>query len=135
MSILDEFKTFITKGNVMDLAVAVVIGEAFNTLITSFVNDIITPLIGVAGHVDFSSIAYTINGSTFLLGTFLNAFISFITIALVIFLFIVKPASKYQELKSKNKAAPAPNTKTCPECVSTIPINAKRCPFCTSKLA
>ena len=134
MSILEDFKSFITKGDVIDLAVAVVIGVAFNAVVTAFVTDIITPLIGVAGHVDFSAIKYTVNGSTFLVGTFLNAVISFATISLVIFLLIVKPMAKMKELSDK-KAKPAdPTTKQCPECLSTIPLKAKRCAFCTSKL-
>ncbi|MEM0201035.1 MAG: large conductance mechanosensitive channel protein MscL [Candidatus Micrarchaeaceae archaeon] len=135
MPILEEFKNFITKGNVIDLAVAVVVGTAFNAVITAFVTDIITPLIGVAGHVDFSGITYTINNSTFLLGTFLNAIISFFTIVIVIFLLLVKPATKIKERQLKNKPVTPPDTKACPECLSQIPIKAKRCAFCTSKLS
>ncbi len=134
MSIVEDFKNFITKGNVIDLAVAVVIGVAFNAVVTAFVTDIITPLIGVAGHVDFSKITYTLNGSTFLIGTFLNAVISFVTIALVIFLLIVKPMAKMKEMSDKKKTAADPTTKQCPECLSTIPIKATRCAFCTSEL-
>jgi large conductance mechanosensitive channel len=118
------------KGNVLDLAVAVVIGTAFNAVITAFVSDIITPLIGIAGNVDFSKISYTINNSIFSVGLFLNALISFITIAIVIFFFIIKPVSKINSMK---KQAPlSSTTKECPECLSQIPIKAKRCAFCTS---
>jgi large conductance mechanosensitive channel len=118
---------------VIDLAVAVIIGLAFNAVVTAFVTDIITPLIGIPGHVDFTSLTYTINGSMFLVGPFINAIINFITIALVVFFFIVKPISKMKEVSSK-KTAVSPTTKQCPECLSTIPIGAKRCAFCTSKV-
>ncbi|MDE1870976.1 MAG: large conductance mechanosensitive channel protein MscL [Candidatus Micrarchaeota archaeon] len=134
MSLVSEFKDFIMKGNVIDLAVAVVIGVAFNAAVTAFVTDIITPLIGVPGHVDFSSLAYTVHGSVFLIGSFVNAIISFVTIALVVFFFIVKPVSKIKERKTmKEKGTTA--TKQCTECLSTIPAAAKRCAFCTSKQA
>ncbi|MGA3020481.1 MAG: large conductance mechanosensitive channel protein MscL [Candidatus Micrarchaeales archaeon] len=133
MSLAKEFKDFIMKGDVIDLAVAVIIGLAFNAVVTAFVTDIITPLIGIPGHVDFTSLTYTINGSMFLVGPFINAIINFITIALVVFFFIVKPISKMKEVSSK-KTAVSPTTKQCPECLSTIPIGAKRCAFCTSKV-
>jgi large conductance mechanosensitive channel len=133
MSITKEFTDFIAKGDVIDLAVAVVIGVAFNAVVTAFVSDIITPLIGVAGKVNFASITYTINGSTFLLGSFLNALISFMTIALVIFLFVVKPISKMNAMHKAEPAA-APQTKECKYCLSTIPKDATRCAFCTSRL-
>ena len=135
MSFIKDFRTFMTKGNVIDLAVAVVIGTAFNAVITALVNDIITPLIGVAGHVDFSAITYTVNNSTFLVGTFLNAIISFFTIAVVIFLLLVKPAEKMAERAARNKPAPPVDTKVCQYCLSKIPLKATRCAFCTSKLA
>jgi large conductance mechanosensitive channel len=134
MSLLKDFENFITKGNVIDLAVAVVIGVAFNAVITALVSDIITPLIGIPGHVNFSSITYTINGSVFLIGPFVNAIISFLTIALVVFLLIVKPASKLEERRKAKEKAAAPTTKECPQCCSQIPIKAKRCPFCTSRI-
>jgi large conductance mechanosensitive channel len=133
MSLADEFKNFIMKGDVINLAVAVIIGVAFNAVVTAFVTDIITPLVGIPGHVDFPSLTYTINGSVFLIGSFINAIINFITIALVVFFFIVKPISKMKEITSK-KPSVSPTTKQCPECLSTIPIGAKRCAFCTSKV-
>lgn len=136
MGIIDEFKSFIMKGDVIDLAVAVVIGVAFNAVITAFVTDIITPLIGIPGHVNFSAYTYTINGSMFLVGAFVNAIISFITIALVVFFFIVKPVTKMKErMGPKDKAVATPTTKVCPECLSNIPIKAKRCAYCTSSVA
>jgi len=133
VSLATEFKDFIMKGNVIDLAVAVVIGVAFNAVITAFVSDIITPLIGIPGHVDFSALTYSINGSVFMVGSFVNAIIAFITIALVIFFVIVKPVTKMKE-RAEKKQQVSPTTKTCPECLSIIPLKAKRCMFCTSKL-
>jgi large conductance mechanosensitive channel len=121
------------KGNVIDLAVGVIIGLAFNSVVTAFVADIITPLIGIPGHVNFASLTYTVNGSVFSIGLFINTVISFITIALVVFFFIVKPVSKMKEMTSK-KTKVSPTTKQCPECLSNIPIGAKRCAFCTSKV-
>ncbi len=133
LSLATEFKDFVMKGNVIDLAVAVVIGVAFNAVITAFVSDIITPLIGIPGHVNFSAFTYTINGSVFMIGSFVNAIISFITIALVVFFFLVKPVSKMKE-RAEKKNTVTPTTKTCPQCLSLVPIAAKRCAFCTSKL-
>jgi large conductance mechanosensitive channel len=133
MSIANEFKDFIMKGDVIDLAVAVVVGLAFNAVVTAFVTDIITPLIGIPGHVNFATLTYTINGSVISAGLFINAVINFITIALVVFFFIVKPVSKMKERAAK-KAPVSPTTKQCPECLSTIPKDAKRCAFCTSKV-
>ena len=133
MSLANEFRDFIMKGNVIDLAVGVIIGLAFNSVVTAFVADIITPLIGIPGHVNFASLTYTVNGSVFSIGLFINTVISFITIALVVFFFIVKPVSKMKEMTSK-KTKVSPTTKQCPECLSNIPIGAKRCAFCTSKV-
>ena len=133
MSLLDEFKAFISKGDVLDLAVAFVMGAAFNAVVTAMVTDIVTRLIGIPGHVNFASITYTINGSTFLLGAFVNSVIAFLAIAVAVFFFIIKPISKLQAL-GKPTAPPAPNTKNCPYCISNIPLKATRCPFCTSEL-
>lgn len=133
MSLLNEFKDFVMKGDVIDLAVAVVVGLAFNAVVTAFVTDIITPVIGIPGHLNFASLSYTVNGSVILVGVFINAVINFITIALVVFFFIIKPMSKIKEKTSK-KAPVSPTTKQCPECLSVIPIGAKRCAFCTSKV-
>jgi large conductance mechanosensitive channel len=131
MSFLAEFKSFVMKGDVIDLAVAVVIGVAFNAVVTALVTDLVTPLIGIPGHVDFSTLTYTINGSVFLVGSFINSLINFVTIALVVFFLIVRPMSK---MKERNQAPLSPTTKQCPECLSTIPLKAKRCAYCTSKL-
>ncbi len=133
MSVISEFKDFISKPDVLDLAVALVIGLAFNAVVTAMVTDIVTPVIGIPGHVNFTSIAYTVNGSTLLVGSFLNAVITFLTIAVAVFFFIVKPASKLKSMKKPEPAAP--DTKVCPYCLSKIPIKATRCAFCTSKLS
>jgi large conductance mechanosensitive channel len=133
MSLLSEFKAFISKGDVLDLAVAFVMGAAFNALITAMVTDIVTPIIGIPGHVNLASITYAINGSTFLLGSFVNAVIGFLAICVAVFFFIIKPVSKLQAL-GKPKVPPAPNTKDCPYCLSNVPLKATRCPFCTSTL-
>ena len=134
MGLVQEFKDFITRGNVLDLAVAVIIGAAFNSVVTALVSDIITPLIGVAGHFNFSSWTYTVNHSTFQVGLFVNAFISFMTIAVVVFFFIIKPVSTLRERTSKKEPPAAPDTKQCPECLQTVPAKAKRCMYCTSRL-
>lgn len=130
MSLLQEFKDFIAKGNVIDLAVAFVIGVAFSAVVTALVTDIISPLIGIPGHVDFAGITYTVNGSTFLIGAFIDSVIAFISVALAVFFFIIKPLSK---LKGKPKPT-TPDTKDCPYCLSKIPIKATRCAYCTSIL-
>ena len=133
MSIISEFKSFIAKPDVIDLAVAFVMGAAFNALVTALVTDIVTPIVGIPGHVNFASITYTINGSTFLLGAFVNSVIGFLAICVAIFFFIIKPLSHLQA-RGKSSAPPAPATKPCPYCLSNVPLKATRCPFCTSEL-
>ncbi len=131
-SIRDDFVKFIKQGNLVQLAVAFVMGAAFAALVTALVADIITPLIGVAGHFNFSAWIYTINGSTFMQGAFLNSLIAFITIAIVVFFLIALPYQRWQD----RKAAKAPaTTRPCPECLTSIPIAAKRCSACTSAVA
>ncbi len=132
MSLIEEVKSFIVRGNVIDLAVAFVIGAAFNSLVTALVTDMVTPIIGIPGHVNFASLTYTVNGSTFLVGAFINSVISFLSIAFAIFFFIIKPMSKLKP--ASTGPAPAPTTKECPYCFSSIQIKATRCPFCTSEL-
>lgn len=134
MSLLGEFKAFISKGNVIDLAVAFVMGAAFNAVVTALVTDIVTPIIGIPGHLNFADITYTINGSTFLLGAFINSVIAFASIAVAVFFFIIKPMAKLQGLTAKQKKEAAPDTKECPQCLSKIPLKAKRCAFCTSEV-
>jgi large conductance mechanosensitive channel len=133
---LKEFKQFIMKGNVVDLAVGVVIGVAFGAVVTALVQDLVTPLIGAfGGQPDFSSLSFTINDSEFLYGHFINALLSFISIAAVIFFFVVKPLNKLQERAARNKTPEDPTEKKCPECLSEIPKAAKRCKYCTTKIA
>jgi len=127
---LKEFKAFVMRGNVLDLAVAVIIGGAFGKIITSLVSDIIMPLIGlIIGGIDFSGLALTVGSAKVTYGNFINNTINFLIIALVIFL-IVKAANAV-----KKTPPPAdPTTKECPRCFTTIPIKATRCPHCTSEL-
>ena len=130
---LKEFKTFILRGNVMDLAVGVIIGGAFGKIISSLVADILMPLIGlIIGGIDFSSLAFTLGSAKVTYGIFLNNLIDFIIIALVIFL-MVKGLNSLQK-KPAPAAAAAPTTKECLHCFTTIPIKARRCPHCTSEL-
>ena len=132
---LKDFKTFLLRGNVVDLAVAIVIGVAFAALVTSFVDNLITPIIAaIIGQPDFSKLTFTINGSVFHYGAFLNALISFVAIAAAVFFFVVKPVNALVA-RSRRKAPEDPTTKKCPECLSEIPVDAKRCAFCTSELA
>jgi large conductance mechanosensitive channel len=129
------FKKFLLRGNVVDLAVAVVIGAAFGAVVTSLVSNILTPLIAaIAGKPDFSSLSVTINGSQIMYGTFLNALISFLTIAAAIYFFIVAPLNAYTERRHRGEAPADPTTKKCPECLSEIPIAAHRCAFCTASV-
>jgi large conductance mechanosensitive channel len=131
-SIREDFGKFITRGNLVQMAIAFVMGAAFSALVTALVADIFTPLIGVAGHFDFSAWTYTVRGSTFMQGPFLNALISFVTIAVVVFFAIALPYQRYQDRREAKAKKPAPTTRKCPECLSDIPLAAKRCSFCTS---
>ena len=132
---LKEFKQFLLRGNAVDLAIGVVIGAAFGAVVNSLVKDIITPLIGAVGKVpDFSGLVFTINGSIFRYGNFLNLLISFLLMATVIFFFVIKPMN-FLIAKTRKDPAPAdPTTKKCPECFSEIPLQAKRCPHCTQTI-
>ncbi|HTT46344.1 MAG TPA: large conductance mechanosensitive channel protein MscL [Thermoplasmata archaeon] len=131
-SIREDFGNFIRRGNLVQLAIAFVMGAAFSALVTALVADIITPLIGVAGQFDFSSWHTGVNGSVFQQGLFLNTMISFITIALVVFFLIALPYQRHEDRKAAKAAQAPPTTRACPECLSNIPIAAKRCSFCTS---
>jgi large conductance mechanosensitive channel len=132
---LKEFKKFIMKGNVVDLAVAVVIGAAFGAVVTALVADLVTPLIGaIGGKPDFSGLSFTINNSKFLYGHFINAIVAFLLIASVIFFFVVRPLNMMQERAARNKKPEDPTEKKCPHCLSDVPKNAKKCKFCTSAL-
>ncbi len=130
---LKEFKTFIMRGNVMDLAVGVIIGGAFGKIVSSLVSDILMPLIGLLiGGIDFSGLAFTLGNAKVTYGNFINNLIDFIIIAIVIFL-MVKGVNSLSR-KPAPAPAPAPTTKECPHCFSTISIKATRCPNCTSEL-
>ena len=131
-TVKEDFIAFLSKGNLVQLAVAFVIGAAFAAVITALVADIITPLIGVAGHFDFSTWTYTLNNSTFLQGAFLNAVISFIIVALVIFFLIALPYQRWQDKQAAKKPAATATTRPCPECLTQIPLAAKRCAACTA---
>jgi large conductance mechanosensitive channel len=129
------FRDFILRGNVVDLAVAVVIGAAFGAVVTALVADIVTPIIGIFGGVpDFSSIVFTINRSEFKIGHFVNAVLSFVVIAAVIYFVVVVPTSRLMALRKTETAPAAPATRECPECLSKVPVAARRCAFCTSTL-
>lgn len=133
MSLASEFKAFVLRGNVVDLAVGVVIGAAFGGVVTALTKDIINPLIGIPGKISLGDISYTVNGSKFLFGDFLNAVISFIILAFVIFLFVVKPVNWLMSHK-RTEAPPDETTRDCPYCLSKIPIPATRCAFCTQEV-
>jgi large conductance mechanosensitive channel len=126
------FRKYLFRGNLIDLAVAVVIGVAFNTVIQALIADIITPLIAaIGGKPNFSSLSFTVNKSHFLYGSFFNALISFVIIAAVVYYLIVSPAAKITDLTTRQKEA---TERDCPECLSSIPIEAKRCMYCTSEV-
>jgi large conductance mechanosensitive channel len=131
-TIITDFKQFLLRGNVVDLAVGIVIGAAFGAVVTSLVSDLLTPLIAaIAGKHDFSALSFTINGSRFLYGDFINALIAFLSIAAAVFFFVVRPVNA---LMARRKTEPPVDetTRQCPECMSEIPVAARRCAFCTS---
>jgi len=129
------FKEFVMRGNVVDLAVAVVMGGAFGAVVTALVKDLITPIIAaVVGKPDFSGIVFTVNGSKFPIGDFINAAVGFLLVALAIYVFVVAPMNALTARLRRGEAPPDPTSKKCPECLSEVPIAAKRCAFCTSAL-
>jgi len=133
--ILGEFKTFLLRGNVVDLAVGVVIGVAFGSVVTALVKDLFTPLIAAIGaQPNFSELAFRLNGSQFRYGDFLNALLSFMIIAAVVFFFVVLPFNRLAALMERGRPPEAPTTRECPECLSKVPLHARRCMFCTSPL-
>jgi len=132
---LQDFKQFILRGNVVDLAVAVVIGSAFSAVVTSLVKDLITPLIAaIGGQRDFSNLSFTIHHSQFLYGDFLNAAISFVILAAVVFFLVVTPVNHFIAFSRRNQKSADPTTRKCPECLSEIPAKATRCAHCTAKI-
>lgn len=131
---LKEFRTFILRGNLIDLAVAVVIGTAFTAVVTSLVKNVITPLIAaIGGQTDFSGLAFTIHDSKFLYGAFINALLSFLIVAAVCFFLIIKPVNALMARFQPDTATDV-ETRQCPECVSDIPVTATRCAFCTTRV-
>lgn len=129
---LAEFKQFLFRGNIVDLAVAFVIGVAFVAVVNSLVADLLTPVIAaIVGKPDFSALTFTINDSEFRYGSFINAVISFVSVAAVVFFAIVKPMSV---LNARKPADGEPAVRECPECLSSIPAAARRCPQCTSEV-
>lgn len=127
------FRDFILRGNVVDLAVAVVIGAAFGAVVTSLVNDLLTPLIAaIFGQPDFSALKFTINNSEFRYGSFINAVVSFLLIAAAIYFVVVAPMNKLAELRARGQGPEDEASKQCPECLSDIPTAARKCAYCGS---
>lgn len=132
---LNDFKTFVFRGNMIELAVALVIGLAFTAVVTALVADLITPIIAaIFGSQDFSNLTFTINGSVFRYGAFFNALIAFVTIAAAVFFFVVVPTNA-MVARMRREPTPDPTTKKCPECLSEIPVDAHRCAFCTAQVS
>ena len=132
-SLMGELKTFILRGSVIDLAVGVVVGTAFQSVVKGFVSDLLTPLITIPGKVNFSGLELHVNHSVFRYGDFANQVISFIIVAVTVFFAVVKPVNTLRARRSAGRAT-VPSTRQCPECVSDIPLAARRCPFCTSEV-
>ena len=132
---MNGFKQFMLRGNVLDLAVAVVMGAAFTAVVTAFVKDLLTPLIAaIVGSPDFSAIALTVNGSKLLIGDFMNALFAFLMVGLAVYFFVVLPVNAMTARMRRGEAPADPTTKKCPECLSEVAIAARRCAFCTSQL-
>lgn len=129
---MSGFRKFLMRGNLIDLAVAVVIGVAFNAVVQSLIKSLITPLIAaIAGKPNFSSLTFTLHHSIFRYGDFLNALVSFVTISAVIYFLIVSPMARVMSIAERKKEA---TTRSCPECLSEIPVGASRCMYCTAQL-
>lgn len=132
VKVIVGFKEFISRGNVVDLAVAVVVGAAFTALVTSLVENLLTPIIAAfIGEPDFSALSFTINGSEFLYGSFLNALIAFLSVAAAVYFFVVVPVNMLNERRTSDEEA---THRDCPECLSEIPVAARRCAHCTTEL-
>jgi large conductance mechanosensitive channel len=131
-----EFRDFILRGNVIDLAVAVVIGGAFTLVVNSFVGDILTPLLGLVGVRDFSELTWeTPGGAIIAYGNFLNALIAFLLVAAALFFFVIRPMNAIAARRAAQEPGEEPTTKACAFCATDIPIGARRCPNCTSELS
>jgi large conductance mechanosensitive channel len=135
LSGVKDFKEFLLRGNLVDMAVGIVIGLAFAAVVTALVADLLTPLIAaIGGKPDFSGLSFTVNSSHFLYGAFINAVISFVVIAATVFYLVVKPVNRLMALRRTEPAVP-PETRPCLECLSEIPVGARRCAFCTAEVA
>jgi large conductance mechanosensitive channel len=134
-ALVKEFRGFLLRGNLVDMAVGIVIGIAFAAVVNALVADLITPIIAaMAGKHDFSALTFTINGSRFLYGDFINAVVAFVSIAAAVFFFVVKPVNAL--MAQRRREPPVDETvRPCPECLSEIPRAARRCAFCTAELA
>ena len=131
---MKDFKQFLLRGSVVDLAVGIVIGAAFGALVTALVTDLITPIIAaIIGKPNFSALTFTVHNSRFLYGAFINAVIAFVAIAAAVFFFVVKPVNALTQ-RARREPPVDPTTKKCPECLSEIPSDARRCAFCTSEV-
>jgi large conductance mechanosensitive channel len=128
------FRDFILRGNVVDLAVGIIIGAAFGAIVAALVKDLITPLIGIFGGFSFPDWSFAVNGSKFAIGDFINAVISFLIIAAVVYFFVVLPLNKLLERVKKAPPPTEATTRECPHCYNTVSLKATRCGFCTSKL-
>jgi len=132
---LKGFRQFLMRGNVIDLAVAVVIGAAFGAVVAALVKDLITPLIAaIVGKPDFSAIVFEVNRSKFMIGEFINALVSFLLVSAAIYFFVIVPFNALTARMRRGEVPPDPTTKKCPECLSEVPLAARRCAFCTSSL-
>ena len=129
---MQGFKNFIMRGNLVELAVAVVIGLAFAALITSLVENLITPLIAIPGSTDFSALSFSIGGGTFLYGAFINSLVTFVMVAAAIYFVVVVPMNKVAERKAAGQAPADATTKMCVECLTEIPVAARKCAACAS---
>ena len=127
---IKEFKAFILRGNVVDLAIAVVIGTAFGLLVSAFVKDLLTPLISIPGKADFANLTFTINGSVYRYGDFINSVITFVSVAAAVFFFVVKPVNRLRGVKPDEDV----DMRECPECLTSVPSAAHRCSACTTEL-
>lgn len=132
MGAMDDFRTFITKGNAVDMAVGIVIGTAFTAIVNAIVAGLLLPLISVPGSINFSSYSHKFGGGVFMYGTVITALITFVIIALVIFFGVVRPIAQMEARRAAKQPKAAATTRECPECLSQIPLKATRCMYCTS---
>lgn len=133
---LKDFRKFILRGNIVDLAVAVIIGAAFSAIVTALVKDLVTPLVAALfGKPSFEKLYITWNHSIFMYGDFLSSVVSFLLVAAVLFFLVIQPINKINALANRNKKPEDPTKKKCPRCLSIIPTAASRCAFCTSELS